>query len=382
MGILPRGSGHLASLPALFGLAIAGLFAVSLSGCVSGGASSFADGVSLQDRTASIPAASSGTQEAPLNIASNSATTADAAPTYDEDAIAAAIDGKTQRRRTAGDGADRLAYATDPGQPTTQTLAPVDDPLRRPGEARYASLTPVEAGRSNQLRDVPALSTLPGQFTDPADVAAEARIPALYASIDHGQCKGGWGPKPKMINAERMTPGDPYYMEMRLRHTPPLPVGHVFIAYGRLGPDGQPLDEKLIMLAPIGGYGGAAFAAALPMPGVLKPYGDDCVLRPIAAYRISLSPSKYEKLLLEIKKQKAKKPSYALFAYNCNHFMSDVAKSVGVLPPKNIYSASLTYFYDMMDRNEGRKVPRTIAELEKEQRQQIQLASANRMALQ
>jgi hypothetical protein len=204
-------------------------------------------------------------------------------------------------------------------------------------------------------------------------MAAQARIPALYAGIDHGQCKGGWGPKPELINAQRIRPGDPYYMEMRLRRTPMLPVGHVYIAYGRLSPDGEPLDEKLIMLAPLGGYGGAAVAAAIPMPGVMKPYGDDCVLHPIAAYRISLTPSQFEQLLLEIKREKKKKPAYALFAYNCNHFMSDVAKSVGILPPKNIYEPSLTYFYSMMDRNEGRKVPRTAKELRQEQ---MQFASA------
>ncbi len=194
---------------------------------------------------------------------------------------------------------------------------------------------------------------------DPAERAAEQRIAELFPTIKHGECKGGWGPKPSMVNAKRINPADPYYMEMRLRHTPPLPIGHVYIAYGHMDVSGEPVDERLVMLSPIGGYAGAAMASAIPMPGLLTPHPDDCVVQPIAAYRISLSAQQYEQLLLEIEHQKEKKPTYSLFAYNCNMFMSDVAKSVGILPPKNIYNPSLVYFYDMMDRNEGRKVPRT-----------------------
>lgn len=193
---------------------------------------------------------------------------------------------------------------------------------------------------------------------DPAEQAATRRAEALYARIEHGQCKAGWGPKPQMVNARRVDPAHQYYMEMRLRHTPPLPIGHVYIAYGRIGPDGNPLDERLVMLAPVGGYAGAAVASAVPMPGLVTPHPDDCVVKPIAAYYRSLSAADYEKLLLAIEQAKNDVPKYSLFTYNCNMFMSDIAKSVGILPPENIYQPSLVYFYEMMDRNEGRKVPR------------------------
>jgi len=209
--------------------------------------------------------------------------------------------------------------------------------------------------------------------SEPAEEAAEQRINALYGRIQHGECKSGWGPRPMTVNAKRIDPGHPYYMEMRLRHTPPLPIGHVYIAYGRIDAAGEPVDEKLVMLSPIGGYAGAAVASAIPMPGLLTPHPDDCLIKPIAAYRVSLSASQYEQLLLEIGRQKQKKPTYSLFAYNCNMFMSDVAKSVGIMPPKNIYNPSLVYFYEMMDRNEGRKVPRAPgADLEIAQARPIQ----------
>ncbi|MEZ5800310.1 MAG: hypothetical protein R3D29_07415 [Nitratireductor sp.] len=122
----------------------------------------------------------------------------------------------------------------------------VEEPPVRPVEvAHSAVIAPLAAGSADE------------PVADTAEAQAEARIKPLFASIDHGQCKGGWGPKPQMINAKRVTNGDPYYIEMRMRHTPPLPIGHVYVAYGRLGADGEPLDEHLIMLAPIGGYGSA-----------------------------------------------------------------------------------------------------------------------------
>lgn len=251
------------------------------------------------------------------------------------DTVATAAVSTTNTREMSGAGGI--------GQPQSlYSLAPQPAALNDPALQRPPGVTDVNP--------VPAI--------DPLEAAAEQRIPAIHASIDHGQCKGGWGPKPKMVNAKRIDPAHPYYMEMRLRHTPPLPIGHVYIAYGRIGPDGEPLDEKLVMLAPLGGYAGAAVAAAAPMPGVLTPHYDDCRQTPIAAYRISLSATQFEKLLLRIRQAKEKKPTYHLFQYNCNHFMSDVAKVVGILPPENLYKPSLVYFYEMMDRNEGRPVPR------------------------
>lgn len=195
-------------------------------------------------------------------------------------------------------------------------------------------------------------------FVDPLEAAAESRIPILYANMKHGQCKSGWGPKPRKVNAANITPGDPYYIEIRMRHTPLLPVGHTYVAYGRLSVTGQILDEKLIMLAPFGGYAGAALASGIPMPGVLDPHPDDCRIRPKAAYRVSLNAQRYEKLLLDIQKARNEKPAYLLFAFNCNHFASRIAASVGIKPPANIYVPALEYIYAMIDANEGGKIAR------------------------
>lgn len=189
---------------------------------------------------------------------------------------------------------------------------------------------------------------------DTPETLAEQRIAELFPKMKHGTCKTGWGTQAKRLDANRYTPGDPYYIEIRMRHTPPLPVGHTYTAYGRLDEQGNKLDEHLVMLAPVGGYVGAGIAGAIPMPGIMVPQKTDCKITPKAAYRVSLSAVQYEKLLLEIKQAKIDKPRYQLFTYNCNHFTSRISESVGIKTPRNKYTSSLVYMYDIIKENELR----------------------------
>lgn len=182
---------------------------------------------------------------------------------------------------------------------------------------------------------------------------AEQRVARLFPTIEHGTCKNGWGMQAQKLDHYRYNPGDPYYIEIRMRRTPPLPIGHTYTAYGRLDAQGNKLDEHLVMLAPIGGFAGAGIAGAIPMPSRMMPQKNDCNEKPKAAYRVSLSAVQYEKLLIEVKQAKIDKPKYHLFAYNCNHFTSRISESVGIRTPSNKYTSSLTYMYDIIKENEG-----------------------------
>lgn len=329
------------------GIVLAMLALCALCGCVSNGSSTFADALDVRSIAQKSALAS---EPLPLDVAATGVVDA----TGQAAAVPAASQtstlqqsGAVNKNSLAAEEAGQLA-ALAPAEPAPQALLSQPATLSpQPVSASVATVSPVPG--------------MPAAPVDPLELAAAQRAEAQYAAMSHGECKGGYGPKPKMVNAMRIDPAHRYYMEMRLRHTPPLPVGHVYIAYGRIGPDGEPLDEKLVMLAPVGGYAGATLAAAAPVTGVLTPYGDDCILRPVAAYRVSLSAQNYEKLLARIVKAQQDKPRYALWNYNCNHFMSDLALSVGILPPENPYTPSLEYFYAMMDRNEGRKVARSAA---------------------
>ena len=342
-------------------LALAGTLLLPLAGCMSSGASSLADGLVLEKPVAAAPAAQATAEPRPATSSS----------------------GPTARKEIYKDG--KLVDTVNVPIGPTSMLTPQDDNLPDAGpDAGHNTETVTASVEKLQVENVSALVEEPPvrpvevahsaviaplaaesadePVADTAEAQAEARIKPLFASIDHGQCKGGWGPKPQMINARRVTNGDPYYIEMRMRHTPPLPIGHVYVAYGRLGADGEPLDEHLIMLAPIGGYGSANPAKSTEISR-MKPDMTDCSLRPVGAYRVSLNAQNYEKLLKRIAQAKREKPMYQVWSYNCNHFLSDIVAPVGILPPVNRQTASLQYFYEMMDRNEGRKVARGPASL-------------------
>ena len=333
--------------------ALASALLLPLAGCMSSGSSSLADGLVLEKPVAAETATQSATTYKPVTSSS----------------------GPTARKEIYKNGklVDTVQVPIGP----SSMLTPQDENLPDPGivTASVAKMRtenvsalveeppvrPVEVAHSAVIAPL-AAEPADDPVADTAEAQAEARIKPLFASIDHGQCKGGWGPKPQMINAKRVTNGDPYYIEMRMRHTPPLPIGHVYVAYGRLGADGEPLDEHLIMLAPIGGYGSANPAKSTEISR-MKPDMTDCSLRPVGAYRVSLNAQNYEKLLKRIAQAKREKPMYQVWSYNCNHFLSDIVAPVGILPPVNRQTASLQYFYEMMDRNEGRKVARGPASL-------------------
>lgn len=192
-----------------------------------------------------------------------------------------------------------------------------------------------------------------GTIEQSEETRAEQRIARLFPTIKHGTCKNGWGIQAQKLDHNRYNPGDPYYIEIRMRNTPPLPIGHTYTAYGRLDARGNKLDEHLVMLAPVGGFAGAGIAGAIPMPSRMMPQKNDCNAKPKAAYRVSLSAVQYEKLLMEVKQAKIDKPKYHLFVYNCNHFTSRISESVGIKTPSNKYTSSLIYMYDIIKENEG-----------------------------
>ena len=244
----------------------------------------------------------------------------------------------------------RSGVVIDESSPMTRSL--VQNGVETPNQ-QY-QLASIDSNAGDAMLRQPVLNKVKAYISNSVEEnRAQQRIGAINSQMKHTSCKSGFATQPDKLDASRSTPGHPYYMEIRLRNTPLLPVGHTYVAYGRMSPDGTPLDEHLIMLSPLGGYGGAAIAAALPMPGVIKPVVDDCRIKPHAAYRITLDAQSYEKLLLKIQQVQKKIPAYALFAYNCNHFVADIVASVGILPSKNKYLPALKYIYSMIEANEG-----------------------------
>lgn len=312
----------------------AAVAALALAGCTSSGFSDFASDL----KTQSI--AKNKFQPRQQQTASSDSNT------YPQHSQPAAQTPQAETRSAALDQPLRPQPKVD-----ANGVIQIPDAQAKKSPMKLASLlqTPSETDLTPQAYADPGLTAEEIQAQE-----AQARIERLAATFKHGKCKSGWGTQAKKVDANRYTPGHRYYIEIRMRHTPPLPVGHTYTAYGRLDENGKKLDESLVMLAPKGGYAGAAAASSVPMPSVMTPTASDCNIKPVAAYRVSLSDAQYESLLKEIKQAKIDRPKYKLFLYNCNHFTSRISESVGIKTPKNKYTSSLVYMYDIIRENEGR----------------------------
>ena len=102
------------------------------------------------------------------------------------------------------------------------------------------------------------------------------------------------------LTAKRVRPGDPAYIEFRLRAALSVPSGHLYVVFGRLDADGKPMTRQYIGLFPQGGPVGLYAGALLPMPAQLEPDFNDCTFRATAAYRVSLTEDQYQRLLSKV----------------------------------------------------------------------------------
>lgn len=126
----------------------------------------------------------------------------------------------------------------------------------------------------------------------------------------------------------------PYFIEFRARSA--LSYGHTFAVYGRVGQKNPQL--KVAGLHPF-------TESSIPwMIGHLVPVpsetgasdGDTEDEYIIARYRVLLSEPEYKTLLATIKKMQDSSPVWHAVLYNCNAFVGDIAKSLGLKAPSSL----------------------------------------------
>lgn len=156
--------------------------------------------------------------------------------------------------------------------------------------------------------------------------------------------------------AERYKPGDTHYVEFRLRVTPALPSGHLHVVYGKLGKNRLPKTFNYVGLLPKGSVFGLYAGIFIPVgiSGELEPSFMDCAVKPQSAYRVSLNANEFETLLNKIEQYRDNPPDWRMLSYNCNHFASDLGKTVGLKAPRGIRSQqflSNVYFRQFLKAN-------------------------------
>lgn len=145
----------------------------------------------------------------------------------------------------------------------------------------------------------------------------------------------------------------PYFIEFRSRAA--LSYGHTFIVIGRVG--SKITADNVVGLHPI-------TESAVPwMIGHLVAVpsetgfsdGDIEDAYITARYRIFLTAAEHKKLVADVEKLKAKSPLWHAAVYNCNAFVGDIAKLLGLKAPTNHLQYPKEYITELKQLNNGVK---------------------------
>jgi hypothetical protein len=154
--------------------------------------------------------------------------------------------------------------------------------------------------------------------------------------------------------AEVETPGfgpaaSSYYVEFRARMAVYL-SGHAYIVYGPQDESGKPLQENISGFFPkyhmLGFFGGM-----VAVPGTVDEIKLDRKQKPLVTYRKTLTADEYKKLVEFIAAAKKEKKVWNMFAANCNGFVGEAARVVGLKVPPVSFMPTPAYVLAIRELN-------------------------------
>lgn len=141
-----------------------------------------------------------------------------------------------------------------------------------------------------------------------------------------------------------------YYVEFRVARIGTY--GHSYVAYGKLDANGKPTNTRYTDLHPRGNYALMALGHLLPVPANTK-WDPEVLTLPIASsYRRKLTSAQHQKLLAAIARAQAnKQPYWNAVSNNCNHYVGELARAIGLRTPMN-FQVSYAFIPALRDLNE------------------------------
>jgi hypothetical protein len=112
--------------------------------------------------------------------------------------------------------------------------------------------------------------------------------------------------------------------------------GHSYLAYGRLNGSGWPATVEYADIHPVGGFTNMVLGHFIPIPAETQPEEETLQRSVTSAYRRTLSAHEYEKLTAAVARAHTDCRWWNVFAYNCNDFVADVARAIGLRTPRTI----------------------------------------------
>lgn len=148
---------------------------------------------------------------------------------------------------------------------------------------------------------------------------------------------------------EAHTNAYPYYVEFRAAVDGLY--GHSYIAYGRLNTLGQPASAAYADIHPIGGFTSMVLGHFFALAASTSPEKDTLGHKIASRFRLPLTAAAYGRLQSVIARIRAARHSWSILAYNCNDFVADVARGMGLRTPTTV-SLPYTFIPMLQARNE------------------------------
>ena len=157
------------------------------------------------------------------------------------------------------------------------------------------------------------------------------------------------------LTAADIRPDDTGYIEFRSRLSASVASGHVYMVFGRLGPDGNPLTHHIIGLYPKGAIFGIYGGTIAWVPANVKAYAQECLgLATLNAWRVSMPEEQYQQLLSKARSTVVRPPLWNMFGYNCNHFALEFGDILRLQRPSNLLLPAFAFLPAYINANPDR----------------------------
>lgn len=201
----------------------------------------------------------------------------------------------------------------------------------------------------------PGVTTQPRSQAEPKSAAASGGQNQELAAASSKPVPGAdvTASMPQSSAVAPKPAGKPYFIEFRARSA--QSYGHTFAVHGRVG---QKITKSQVV--------GLHPATESPIPWMIGHFvivpsetgasdGDTEDQYVIARYRILLSEPEYRKVTAYMKKLQTSSPVWHAVLYNCNAFVADIAKSMGLRTPGSTMLMPKEFISTLRDLNSSPK---------------------------
>jgi hypothetical protein len=193
-----------------------------------------------------------------------------------------------------------------------------------------------------------AASQAPERFVDPLAPPEDVAAPTQASYANHPRSRRG-----RAAANQSAAPGA-YFVEFRSRYA--QSYGHTYAAFGRLNSRGQIISREVAGLHPatessvpwmIGHF--------VPVPSETGPSDGDLEDQYISnRYRVTMNEADYMKMVAKIRQMQRSSPLWSATVYNCNHFVGDIARYIGLRADTSALQTPPNYIAALRRINGGR----------------------------